>query len=764
MQINFNSIFSNTVSSFNERTILSPFQKKVVLATTIVFAAIAAIFFALRSGKLKKVECKQTETNQLTKQENKRDSRIVNHEVANKAEGQGKKEDNQSSPKANPSKSAPKRADSNEAEQNPSTPQKKRVDVREENQSNSVKNQANEEQLKKVDEEQPKIVEEQPKKIDEEQPKNIAEEQPKKIDEEQTTKDDKSHNDKGQQEVVIHQQIVDVVNEPEKSQKDQEKSVDASKEQQAVKPPVESESDEEEEGIEEEEEEEPKNEFEDDQLKKVYEEYNVKKAEVDHGESQKTLLGTKESVLKQLFDDLHIEELHNKRKALRDQLVTDVFKSIDLGTGDGTRRDYVYLNKLGLVISKDLDGSQNSQGQQPAVMNQPVDKSVSQGKRSWNTFTYEGGMKDNKLHGIGKLTTFGHVCVAEFSKNIMVKVLDPEEPSAKASANNQAGKKSGLNQAIKDLISAKTAELSKDGKKLKIDRDSKNPQTTVDNLETIMAPMAPNECGSIVTTSWSRHPQDYETTMIYGLKELSKRHPKIALETLSQKREALLSHLSLRNLVRFKNPNKLPADLTSDSVFQWEAGKGASQSYIIMPTQKVERAANWIDDELKKGKNAIEIKDKLKASILKDLKDKKALEGKKYGVMHGLFSIALSNEKIIKALGIVNKDDWIRAQTPKPLPEILAAFQTQNLEGAAAIMTLAALEAFQEKYGDDFSFLNMKEEMPLYHPISATSLNESAKISLTHGAAVEHFTRLEVVKEQTTKLYFEKYGKFLEKW
>ena len=56
-----------------------------------------------------------------------------------------------------------------------------------------------------------------------------------------------------------------------------------------------------------------------------------------------------------------------------DALLGTIFKSVDLGTGDGSRRDYVYMTKLGLIISKVIDGvSQNSQGQQAVVIHQPV--------------------------------------------------------------------------------------------------------------------------------------------------------------------------------------------------------------------------------------------------------------------------------------------------------------------------------------------------------------------------------------------------------
>lgn len=121
--------------------------------------------------------------------------------------------------------------------------------------------------------------------------------------------------------------------------------------------------------------------------------------------------------------------------------------------------------------------------------------------------------------------------------------------------------------------------------------------------------------------------------------------------------------------------------------------------------------------------------------------------------MHGMFAVCLSHERVVGALK-VNKNEWIRAQIPVALPIIIDALKLNLVEiGTPAIMTLAALEAFREKYGDDFYFLNMKEDMPLFNPKDGSPLNEQAKICLAHGAAVEYFTEIKDVLEQNEELY-----------
>src|SRR5262249_36755503 len=119
-----------------------------------------------------------------------------------------------------------------------------------------------------------------------------------------------------------------------------------------------------------------------------------------------------------------------------------VFKSIDLGTGDGSRRDWIYVPKLGLIISKVIDGVSSNSGQKPVSedlsadmdpANQPenaqskdaeIKKSLEQTiisaaqeiskkvelakdkakKSDAAGNVYEGQFKDEQFHGLGKLT------------------------------------------------------------------------------------------------------------------------------------------------------------------------------------------------------------------------------------------------------------------------------------------------------------------------------------------------------------------------
>lgn len=349
--------------------------------------------------------------------------------------------------------------------------------------------------------------------------------------------------------------------------------------------------------------------------------------------------------------------------------------------------------------------------------------------------------------------------------NALGKCLNNETlKSVDFGSSNVTRRDYGYNSKL-GLVSSKTIDvntapkgiISKDFKKVELDKDQNNPQNTIDDLEKIISPFAENETGSIVTSSWARKKKllKYEKNMIDALTILKEKNPKISLDILTQAKEAKLSHLSLTNLIRFKNPaNVLLAPVTPENVFQWEGGRGSTQSHIILPEQGVERSANWVDEQLKLGKNSFEVKETLRKEILNDLNGKEAVVGKRFCVMHGLYASHLSNDKVVKALG-VNKEDWLRAQIPIPLSKIVEVLKN-NYESSAGIVTLAAVEAFLEKYGKNFSILNMKEDMPLFDPNNGASLNEAAKICLAHGAAVDHFNKIKDVMEQHEEMLAKK--------
>lgn len=294
-------------------------------------------------------------------------------------------------------------------------------------------------------------------------------------------------------------------------------------------------------------------------------------------------------------------------------------------------------------------------------------------------------------------------------------------------------------------------KISKDKKKIEIDRNAE-PQDFVDSLERTMTPFADSDAGSLATSSWSRKPNEYEQKMIAGLHSLSAKFPKLTFKVLTQMEEALYSALSLRNLLGFKNPNNKNLDaVTPENTIQFEAGKGSTQSFAVLQTQSTEKAGAFVDKELKAGKDAVAVKDALKQDYLNDLADVKAIQGKKNVVMQGLLAVCLSNEKIVKSLGL-DKNDWVRAQIPVELPAVINAVRANLDTGTPAVVTLALLEAFQEKYGNDFSILNMKEDMKLFNK-DGSPVGEEAKICGSHGAAVLYFNNLKAEYDALSQQY-----------
>lgn len=392
-----------------------------------------------------------------------------------------------------------------------------------------------------------------------------------------------------------------------------------------------------------------------------------------------------------------LSALDQRIQALYDE-VKGVDDDADIGTGDGGIRFFGYDFATGTVISVEA----------PAEFIAELRPSVEQAKQ-------EGFAAAQK------------------------KVQEAEE---KAKAEGKAfTKKDGqkiIDETVKKAVEALPVFYSEDRKKIQISRDPKNAAFLATNVEKFMRK------GSLATSSWARNTgaaDSPDSLTVAELKALSERNPNIKFKVLAQAEEAEVSALSLANLLLRKNPNnKLLAAVTPQNTIQFEAGKGSTQSFAVLQTQTAERAGAWVDKELKAGKkNPTEIKDELKASYLKDLAGVEAIQGKKNVVMQGLLAVCLSNDKIVKSLGL-DKNDWIRAQIPVELPAVIAAVQA-NLDGAPSIATLALLEAFQEKYGSDFSILNMKEEMDLYNA-DGSKMGASGKICGSHGAAVKHFTNL----------------------
>lgn len=689
MNIKVNSVLNYSTSIFTEKKLpLSALQTKIALVTAVVLAALGTLFLACRYLKSKAPLNNTSEKPQATdgkKNEPKNLKTALNDQV----EGQVKKIDDEAfvpEDKSESDNSKGKKAnESNQSEKNPLAVPEKSGDSQAINPNDQEKNQAldnqgknneknDKEQLVKTGESENNQV--NPQKAETIDP--IEEERLTQIEIRRLTQLERDHFAEEEKRSESPKQksksALDDQGKDDKGSKidpQQTKKVDASDNGQSI--PVDTQ---ETDDIEEEFDEEPAGDEEDESESVTLNDRNQQLEKYLSGFTKAPVVYTVGNAsvaeLDRMKVVLEVDALQAKTKALKERTQKAVYKIIDFGSTDAVKRDYVYLRKIGLIVSRKFDPK-----------------------------------------------------------------------------------------------SVKTGELSKDGTKITLLRDPNKAEASVDAIKQIMTPVADNEDGSIKSSSWSRHPSEYEQKMIAAVEKLVKENPKISFEKLTQKREAMYSHLSITNLIRFKDPNnKDLAEVTHENVFQWDAGKGATQSWVILPKQTIERAGTWVESQLKKGKDVIKIKDFLKAKIKNDLNDKKALEGKKFGVLHGLYAIALSHDLIVKTLG-VDKDKWMRAQTPKPLTKIIDAFK-ENLKNfdqkslTPAIATLAALEAFQEQYGDNFSFLNMKEDMPLFDPKTKKSLNEAAKICIPHGVAVEYFNQLQDEKRAVSKLYKERDKKWID--
>lgn len=414
-----------------------------------------------------------------------------------------------------------------------------------------------------------------------------------------------------------------------------------------------------------------------------------------------------------------LERLDARITQLYDEL-KDTFDSADVGTGDGGIRYYV-LDVSGTVIS--IEAPQEFIDQLRPIVEQAK-------KEAQETIPTKLAEAEAKAIKEGK--KFGEKDAAKVAEDV-----------------------------VKKAVEALPVSISDDNKKVMISRDSKNAEFLPINLEKYM------RHGSLATSSWARtavkaydaavaaglgeeaakvaNSADYKT--VKALETLGERNSNIAFRVFSQREEAEASGLSNQELWKRKNPNNpLLANVNSGNTKQMEAGKGSTQGQGIIDEQTVEVAGSWVDAELKK-RSAVDVKDELKAKFAADLAPVEALKGTENVVMQGLLAVCLSNDKIAKALG-VNKEDWIRAQVPVELSAVIAALRA-NLDGTPSVVTLALLEAFQEKYGSNFRILNMKEEMPLFNEQGA--LMGYAKITGSHGIASKHFDRVKRELEAAQK-------------
>lgn len=302
----------------------------------------------------------------------------------------------------------------------------------------------------------------------------------------------------------------------------------------------------------------------------------------------------------------------------------------------------------------------------------------------------------------------------------------------------------------------KTGLVSSLGGKEGFDRDYKKPaQNFVDGLVAIVLKYL-NNC-LIYGTSWGRQDNEdqeisiYEKEMVDSLEKL--KYPNIITRILSQADEAEISALSLHHILKFKNPNNPNlAAVTPNNTIQLEGGKGSIQSWSVLPEQKIEKSGNWANQQLKEGKTPVAVKNLLKAELAAELEKAEAIQGIKNIAMQGIFAVGLNDQELADVLGI-DKGEWNKGQIPVALPRVIMVLQAKiekcetaapdvQAKAAPAILALAMLEAFQEKYGNDFNILNMKDDVTLFYA-DGTPVGEVAKVCGSHGAAVKYFEHIQ---------------------
>lgn len=314
-------------------------------------------------------------------------------------------------------------------------------------------------------------------------------------------------------------------------------------------------------------------------------------------------------------------------------------------------------------------------------------------------------------------------------------------------------------------------ELSKDRRKIEVKRKDKKPEDFAALVNKIMTG---NGCINI--TSWGRTAAKgvrealaanniaeaeklAKTTDYLTVKALeSLRNPGLTVEVLPQRKEAFFPVTSLQHFLMFKDPNnKLLEDVTSETLFQIEFGAGSGQSDLIAPTQENgEIGGNWIDKELKSGKDPVAVKEAFKVKWRPNLNPPEVVKGKKYIAIQGLLGIGLSNDAVVKLLGC-EKKAWITGEIPVEMTKVIEAMEP-NLIDAPTVAAAAILEAVQEKYGSGFKILNVKENRKLFNPEDGSSLGDD-KVCHSHGAAINHFEPIKqevgydaLMKERSTWL------------
>lgn len=285
------------------------------------------------------------------------------------------------------------------------------------------------------------------------------------------------------------------------------------------------------------------------------------------------------------------------------------------------------------------------------------------------------------------------------------------------------------------------------GNKVEVKRDSKlGPEFFVNALKEMLSRFKESNI-FMFATSWARTPSEVDQKLIGLMEKLTQENSKMFFKVLSQLEEADGSDVSLKHSLDFKDPDILSLkNVTSKNTIQVEGGKGSCQSRAILPTQKVERAAAWVNEQLSAKQTPTQIIQDLKEQFQADFKGPEAMNGIENIVIQGSLAVALENEETIKLLNIDKNmvDDWNRGHIPLPLMDVIKALRAnvqicekagapeKNRSVAPLVVCLAMLEAISESYGIEYRILNMRKEMRL-------KTKDFARVSGSHGNAVKYF-------------------------
>lgn len=234
----------------------------------------------------------------------------------------------------------------------------------------------------------------------------------------------------------------------------------------------------------------------------------------------------------------------------------------------------------------------------------------------------------------------------------------------------------------------------------KIDRVNSSREFTANIIDYLSAPELKDIHTIINLTSWARNnPSGVNARLVRVLGEVKELYSNIIVNVITQRQEAKISELSLKHVLQFINP-VLRKIMNPSNTIQLEAGKGSTQSAAVIPEQKEEIAGSWADQQLKEGKNILEVVKMYKDELIPQMTPREAIQGKSIVAMQGLFANGLEDKngkEILKFLGINNKQeeiDWNSGQLLRSIDLVIAACEHKVILADKNLKTsmLAALK------------------------------------------------------------------------